>query len=171
MLLFIPKHDSEPHILLLDEQFVLDSTRVADSIAKAQEALAQAEAQKKEDEAYAKCTTIKGCDIYLNAYPKGRYVEEVKAKKAELEAQAAEEALKKEDAAYKKCTTIDACEAYLKAYPNGRFVEEVKAKLQKMKQKQESAIEESVETFQPLPSPNGRPDLIYYYRRSSLVVR
>lgn len=168
LLLFIPKHDSEPHILLLDEQFVLDSTRVADSIAKVQEALAQAEAQKKEDEAYAKCTTIKGCDIYLKAYPKGRYVEEVKAKKAELEAQAAEEALKKEDAAYKKCTTIDACEAYLKAYPNGRFVEEVKAKLQKMKQKQESAIEESVETLQPLPAPNGRPDLIYYYRRSSL---
>ena len=168
LFLFRPKDDSEPHILLLDEQFVLDSTRVVDSIAKAQEALAQAEAQKKEDEAYANCTTIKECDIYLKAYPKGRYVEEVKAKKAELEAQAAEEALKKEGAAYKKCTTIDACEAYLKAYPNGRFVEEVKAKLQKMKQKQESAIEESVETLQPLPAPNGRPDLIYYYRRSSL---
>ena len=85
LLLFIPKHDSEPHILLLDEQFVLDSTRVADSIAKVQEALAQAEAQKKEDEAYAKCTTIKACEDYLKDYPQGRYVVEVIAKKAQME--------------------------------------------------------------------------------------
>lgn len=150
------------------EEIIVDSVlKEADSTAETQVSLEQTDVQKKEDEAYARCTTIKGCDIYLKAYPKGRYVEEVKATKAELEAQADEEALKKEDAAYKKCTTIDACEAYLKAYPNGRYVDEVKAKLQKLKQKQESTIEESVEVLQPLPAPKGKPDLIYYFRRTS----
>ena len=72
---------------------------VADSVAKAQQLLAQqqaqqqaeadakalAEAEKKEDAAYKKCTTIAACDSYLKAYPQGRYVAEVTQKKAELE--------------------------------------------------------------------------------------
>ena len=74
---------------------------VADSIAKAQQAatLAQAqqqaetdqksqiEAEKKEENAYKKCMTVAACDSYLKAYPQGRYVQEVRAKKAQLEAQ------------------------------------------------------------------------------------
>ena len=72
---------------------------VADSIAEAQQAIAaaqamqqadadaqaQLEAEQKEDAAYRKCTTIAACNSYLKAYPDGRYVAEVKAKKAELE--------------------------------------------------------------------------------------
>ena len=79
---------------------------VADSIQQAQQALAEAkakeqaekdaaekieaeqkaqEAEKKEDAAYKKCTTISGCNAYLKNYPNGRYVEEVKSKKAQLE--------------------------------------------------------------------------------------
>ena len=110
---------------------------VADSTVKAQQALAEANAQqkqnakaqakaKKEDDAYKKCTTIEGCNAYLNAYPKGRYVDEVRETKAELEAQA--EAEKMEAEAYSACTTIAACENYLKDYPRGRYVAEVRAK-------------------------------------------
>ena len=83
---------------------------------------------------------------------------------AEADSIAQAEAEKKEVAAYKKCTTIDACEAYLKAYPDGRYVEEVKAKLQKLKQEQKEKPVESTPLL-PLPISNGRPDLIYYFRR------
>ena len=77
------------------EQHEADSTakaQQAQALAQAQQqaeanAQAQAEADKKEEAAYKKCTTIAACDSYLKAYPKGKYVEEVKAKKAELEAQ------------------------------------------------------------------------------------
>lgn len=75
---------------------------MADSAAKAQqqlaqqqaqqqaeaEAKAQAEAEKKEEAAYKKCTTIAACESYLKSYPKGKHVDEVRAKKSELEAQA-----------------------------------------------------------------------------------
>ena len=59
---------------------------VADSTAKA-----KAEAEKKEKEAFYKCTTIEACEKYLKAYPEGQYVEQVKAKKAELEQKQADE--------------------------------------------------------------------------------
>ena len=49
------------------------------------EAQAQADAEKKEEAAYKKCTTVAACESYLKAYPKGKYVDEVKAKKTKLE--------------------------------------------------------------------------------------
>lgn len=101
----------------------------ADKMAKEQ---AQAEAERKEDDAYKKCKTIDACDNYLKNYPQGRYLTEVTAKKAELEKRAEADAeakrMKEEDDAYKKCTTIGACDSYLKAYPQGRYLTEVKAK-------------------------------------------
>ena len=51
---------------------------------------AQAKAEKEEENAYKKCTTIAACENYLRTYPQGRYVGEVRAKKANLEAQAAQ---------------------------------------------------------------------------------
>jgi len=78
------------------DQYVADSieqARQAQALADAaqkEEAdrQAQAEAEKKEAAAYKKCTTIEGCNAYLKAYPKGRYVDDVNKTKAELEAQA-----------------------------------------------------------------------------------
>ena len=118
------------------EQHKADSTAKAQqaaTLAQAQQhaeadAKAQADAEKKEEAAYKKCTTVAGCESYLKAYPKGKYVDEVKAKKAELEEKARQEADKKEDEAYKKCTTVEGCYSYLKAYPKGKYVEEVEAK-------------------------------------------
>lgn len=52
-------------------------------------------AKKQEDEMYSKCTTIAACDSYLKAYPQGRYVSEVKKKKAELEKKEEEKSGKK----------------------------------------------------------------------------
>ena len=82
---------------------------VADSIDKAKRAeakqRAEAEAQAKikaEDESYRNCTTIAACDNYLATYPQGRYVSEVKEKKAELEKKAAQEAAAKKEAAKKQ---------------------------------------------------------------------
>ncbi len=78
---------------------------VADSTAKAKQAeakeraeaaaKAKAEAEAKEDASYKNCTTIAACDSYLNTYPQGRYVSEVKSKKVELEKKEAEAAAKK----------------------------------------------------------------------------
>lgn len=115
------------------DQYMADSIEqafnaqaLADAAQKEEaERQAQAKAEKKEDDAYRKCTTIAACDSYLRTYPQGRYLTEVRAKKAELEKQEAEQ---KEKAAYDKCTTITACENYLKTYPQGRYVAEVKAK-------------------------------------------
>jgi len=73
------------------DRYVADSTAKAD--AKERDRLA---AETQERDRYNKCTTIEECDKYLKDYPQGKYVKEVKAKKAELEKKAAEEAKKKE---------------------------------------------------------------------------
>ena len=109
------------------------------------EAQAQADAEKKEDVAYKKCTTIAACESYLKAYPQGKYVEEVNAKKAQLEEKAQQETEKKEDEAYNKCTTIAACESYLKAYPQGRYVGEVRRKKTELEQAEAQAKAEAEE--------------------------
>ena len=80
------------------ERYVADSmeqARQAQALADAAqkeeaERQAQAKAEKKEEDAYKKCTTIEGCNAYLKSYPQGRYVDEVRAKKMNLEAQAAQ---------------------------------------------------------------------------------
>ena len=113
---------------------------------------AQDELEKREKEAYKACATIGACESYLRVYPKGKYVKEVKDKKAKLEKQAKDEAEakakaeaeqkaqaeaeKKEDEAYKKCTTITACEEYLHEYPHGRYKVGVQDKLNKLKKQE-----------------------------------
>ena len=85
------KHYAEAKAFV--DQYVADSiTEAQQAIAVAQalqqadaDAQAQLEAEQKEDAAYRKCTTIAACNSYLRVYPNGRYVAEVKAKKAELE--------------------------------------------------------------------------------------
>lgn len=118
----------------------------ADSISKVKQSQHKTDAQAdksesklKEKKAYEACITIPACDSYLKVYPKGSYVDKVKAKKAELEKQqneaeveqkAKNEAKKKEDEAYYKCkkyNTIEACEEYLKAYPHSRYHADVQA--------------------------------------------
>lgn len=111
-----------------EAKFFVDSV-VADSIVREQELLAQkitqekaeteaiakAEAEKEEEESFNKCTTIYGCVRYLENYPNGKYVDQVKENKSVME----------EDNAYNKCTSINACLAYLDSYPQGKFVNEV----------------------------------------------
>ena len=96
---------------------------VADSIDKAKTRDRKLQREEAEEECYKLCTTIEGCDNYLNRYPQGEYVEQVKAKKAELE-----KALGQEELMFAKCSTIEACAAYLKEYPKGKYVDQVKAK-------------------------------------------
>ena len=151
---YIAEYGRNAHHYSEAKQFV--DNYVADSTAKVQQALAeeqarqqaeadaqvQAEAEQKEDEAYKKCTSVAACNSYLKAYPQGKYVEEVKAKKANLEekaqqqasekaeaeARAQAEAEKMEETAYKKCATIEDCDNYLKNYPDGRYATEVRGK-------------------------------------------
>lgn len=74
------------------DRYVADSLqRVKDSLAQVEAQLLaqqQTEAEQAENEAYGKCTTVAACDRYLKNYPQGRYVQEVRTKKAQLEAQA-----------------------------------------------------------------------------------
>lgn len=85
------------------ERLVADSTTQAlQAIAEEQarlkaeaEARARAEAEQIEDKFFENCTSIAACDSYLEAYPQGRYVQEVEAKKAELKKEAEQAAAKK----------------------------------------------------------------------------
>jgi serine/threonine protein kinase len=97
------------------ERLVADSTAkalqaIAEEQARLQaeaEARAKAEAEQIEDKFYENCTSIAACDSYLEAYPQGRYVTEVEAKKAELKKEAEQAAAKKaaqKDAEKKKAT-------------------------------------------------------------------
>ena len=117
------------------DRWVADSLATADSLAQAEaEALLQAQLQAEEEVAYSKCTTIAGCVSYLNAYPEGKYVQQVEAKKAELEEQARQDADKKEEDAYKNCTTLTGCEKYLKEYPYGKYADDVKARMTELEE-------------------------------------
>lgn len=64
------------------DKYVADSIVKADARRRANE---KAEEEEKEDELYFNCNTISACEKYLKAYPRGRYVREVEATKAELE--------------------------------------------------------------------------------------
>lgn len=64
---------------------------VSDSTIKAN-AKVEKETKKAENEMFKKCKTIEDCDLYLKTYPDGRYVDEVKKRKAYIEAKAAEQA-------------------------------------------------------------------------------
>ncbi len=94
------------------ERLVADSTTkaIAEEQARLQaeaEARAKAEAEQVEDKLFENCTSIAACDSYLEAYPQGRYVTEVEAKKAELKKEAEQAAAKKaaqKDAEKKKAT-------------------------------------------------------------------
>lgn len=97
------------------ERLVADSTAkalqaIAEEQARLQaeaEARAKAEAEQIEDKFFENCTSIAACDSYLEAYPQGRYVAEVEAKKAELKKEAEQAAAKKaaqKDAEKKKAT-------------------------------------------------------------------
>ena len=86
------------------DRLVADSTAKAlQAIAEEQarlkaeaEARARAEAEQIEDKFFENCTSIAACDSYLEAYPQGRYVTEVEAKKSELKKAAEQEVAKKE---------------------------------------------------------------------------
>jgi hypothetical protein len=97
------------------DRLVADSTAkalqaIAEEQARLQaeaEARAKAEAEQVEDKLFENCTSIAACDSYLEAYPQGRYVTEVEAKKAELKKEAEQAAAKKaaqKDAEKKKAT-------------------------------------------------------------------
>lgn len=82
------------------ERLVADSTTkaIAEEQARLQaeaEARAKAEAEQIEDKFFENCTSIAACDSYLEAYPQGRYVSEVEAKKAELKKESEQAAAKK----------------------------------------------------------------------------
>jgi len=91
LVLLWPKLHPEDNPKIQQEQVPLEQTQtqqVAQNQPQPQQPVQQqdgAEAKRKEDEDYRKCTTISGCENYLKAYPKGKYVDEVRAKKAELE--------------------------------------------------------------------------------------
>jgi len=86
------------------ERQVADSTdkalqAIAEEQARLQaeaEARAKAEAEQIEDKFFENCTSIAACDSYLEAYPQGRYVKEVEAKKAEFKEAEKQAAAKKE---------------------------------------------------------------------------
>ena len=161
------------------DKYVADSIQQASAEqSKAEAQAAQDELEKRERKAYEACNTIGACDRYLRVYPKGKYVKEVKKKKAELEKRvrdeaeakakaeaeqkAQAEAEKKEEEAYKKCTTIEACEEYLKDYPDGRYKIEIQAKKDELMNAKEQAkkseteqVEEVKQSTPATPTENG----------------
>ena len=89
------KHNSKiskSEIIQQIDQFLeqYDATKKAlQEQAKAQELVAQEEAERKaDDEAYARCISKEDYEIYRKTHPKGQYVEEAEAKIEEMEAEA-----------------------------------------------------------------------------------
>ena len=129
---------------------------VADSAEKAvarNKAIQKAEAEEREDEFYMNCTSLAGCKKYLEEYPRGKYVDEVKELKAEFEKQASVKADKAEEEAYKKCTTIAGCNSYLKSYPNGKYagvVNKKKADLEKKEAEAKKKDQEQKKDVKPV---------------------
>ena len=85
----------------------------------------------QEEQDYRKCYSIKNCEYYLNTFPDGRYVAEVKVKKANLERKEVH-SMAEEDQDYQKCNTIENCDYYLQTYPRGRYVHDVLLKMEKL---------------------------------------
>lgn len=102
-------HDFGSEALHYNEAKAEVDRLVADSTAKALQAIAEeqarlqaeaeararAEAEQIEDKFYENCTSVVACDSYLEAYPQGRYVQEVEAKKAEFKEAEKQAAAKK----------------------------------------------------------------------------
>ena len=134
-----------------EAQHKIDSL-VTDSLQRA-EAEAIALAVQGEETAYQACTTIAGCNAYLQAYPQGRYVDKVKQKKAELE----------DDEAYAACTTVAACDAYLRKFPQGRHVVDVRKKRDELaaaipqNNSQPAVQTQQTPQIQPTPQPQPAP--------------
>ena len=90
-----------------------------------------AERQRMEKTNYEKAcqkNTLVAYNEYLSMYPKGKYVQDVRKRVAEIER-------KNEQDLYDyaaKVETAQAYEAYLKKYPNGRFAQEARGRLEDM---------------------------------------
>jgi len=90
-----------------------------------------AERQRMEKSNYEKAcqkNTLAAYNEYLSMYPKGKYVQDVRKRVAEIER-------KNEQDLYDyaaKVETAQAYEAYLKKYPNGRFAQEARGRLEDM---------------------------------------
>jgi len=90
-----------------------------------------AERQRMEKSNYEKACkegTLTAYNEYLSMYPKGKYVQDVRSRVAEIEK-------KNEQDMYDyaaKVETVQAYEAYLKKYPNGRYAQEAKGRLEDM---------------------------------------
>lgn len=90
-----------------------------------------AERQRMEKTNYEKAcqkNTLAAYNEYLSMYPKGKYVQDVRKRVAEIER-------KNEQDLYDyaaKVETAQAYEAYLKKYPNGRFAQEARGRLEDM---------------------------------------
>ena len=114
------------------DQHVADST--AKAAAKERDRL-KVEAERIEKEIFEKCTSIAACDSYLEAYPQGKYVAEVKAKKAELEKKEAEMATAAKKEAEK------AAAAKKEAEKAKQEAEKAKKEAEKAKKEAEKAVE------------------------------
>ena len=90
-----------------------------------------AERQRMEKSNYEKAcqkNTLAALNEYLSMYPKGKYVQDIRSRIADIER-------KNEQDLYDyaaKVETAQAYEAYLKKYPNGRFTIEAKGRLEDM---------------------------------------
>ena len=98
-----------------------NTKEVDEWIKKCNKAIEETEKARQELEAFESCKSVEACNRYLDRYPNGKYVTQVRQKKQELQA---------EDIAYNGCVSIETCDKYLKKYPNGRYVADVKRKKQ-----------------------------------------
>ena len=114
------------------DKHVADSTATA--LAKEQERL-KAEAEQKEKASYANCTTIEACENYLIVYPQGKYVEEVRAKKVELEQKEAEVAAAAKIEAEKAAAAKKEAAAKKQAEKSRREAEKAAAEKKKVQEK------------------------------------
>lgn len=105
-----------------------------------------AERQRMEKSNYEKAcqkNTVAAYNEYLSMYPKGKYVQDVRKRVAEIER-------KNEQELYDyaaKVETVQAYEAYLKKYPNGRFAQEARGRLEDMELWKKAKSENTITAY------------------------
>lgn len=105
-----------------------------------------AERQRQEKSNYEKACkegTLSAYNEYLSMYPKGKYIQDVRSRIAEIER-------KNEQDMYDyacKVETSQSFEAYIKKYPNGRYVQEARGRLEDMELWKKAKAENTITAY------------------------
>ena len=88
-----------------------------------------------EEELFRICKTISTCQKYIEKFPRGEHIQNVRTTMTQL----------KDDQLFTKAKTISELNNYLSVYPNGRHVKDAKVKIKQIEEEQRKKREREIE--------------------------